>query len=330
MRLIATKSYRKSEHCRSGTVYVAVMGVALIMGVISMTAMQVARIQHRTVTMVDDMAQARLAAQSAVEIGLSQIDALGSNWRSSLTSDTITTPISLGNSSNATMSWAISDSDGDLTDTDTELTLKGIGAVGNAIKVNQVLLRIAKSYSTDSEQELRSYTDQVSTSEDDLKSDKYWGQYLKVSLPNSAIGWKVTSVDLYIAQKNSNKNFEVCVYRADGSYLPDTLIDSVELNSSDYSSSLSWHKINFSGDYELDIDDGICITLETSESDAPIRIRYESGGVSEADSALISGDPSWNQIETDKDLLFRVYGVYWTDDGTVEVIPGSWKWVANP
>lgn len=69
-----------SPHRSRGTIYIAVLGVSLIIFVIGMAALLNIRIQTRTVALSADSAQARLYARSAVELGMLYING-DPNWR---------------------------------------------------------------------------------------------------------------------------------------------------------------------------------------------------------------------------------------------------------
>lgn len=61
---------RLNHHLRTGSVYVALLGVATIVGVIGVSALTATRLQRRMSAGSDDSAQARLHARSAIDWGL--------------------------------------------------------------------------------------------------------------------------------------------------------------------------------------------------------------------------------------------------------------------
>ena len=71
--------------------------------------------------------------------------------------------------------------------------LTGIGQVGQTIKVYSLELEQAQVDPL----ELRSQSSTATQSIDDVIADRWWCQYLKVSLPAEATGWKITSIELY-------------------------------------------------------------------------------------------------------------------------------------
>ena len=178
--------------------------------------------------------------------------------------------------------------------------------------------------------ELKSYSG--SGSMDDLLADKWWAQYFVPSLPAEATSWRITRAEFYCRKGTGNRDLEVVIYAPDGSNMPSTIIDSVAANSNDFSSSVSWQGVDFTGTATIAAGDGVCLALTTNESNRALEIEYLSGGVVEPNSALICGNPAWGSYEPDKALLCRVYGVYYTSSGSakpIAIVPGSWRQVES-
>lgn len=135
---------RPSRAKRRGTVYVVVLGAALIVSLIGMTGLMVARLQFRRATQAQDWIEAGDLALSAIEWGIKQINA-NTNWRTTYTNNVEITPIAMGR---GTMSYKLVDAalglasgDGTLSNnTYDPVRLYGIGRVGNAVRVYSVLL----------------------------------------------------------------------------------------------------------------------------------------------------------------------------------------------
>lgn len=70
---------------KRATVYLAVLGAAMILTVIGFSALAAVRVQRRAAESTTDFAAARLYAQSAIELGLLWIDQ-DANWRETYTS----------------------------------------------------------------------------------------------------------------------------------------------------------------------------------------------------------------------------------------------------
>jgi hypothetical protein len=270
---------------------------------------------------------ARTYARSAVELALRTI-ANNSNWRTTHANNVESPRQSLGANSTGTVSWVLTDVDGSLTNVDVELWLKGIGRVGETVQVSSIRLSPDEVYSDN----LRSNagSDGIlgiggDKASDDLKFDDWWGQYFKPNLPAGAKYWRISRVDIIAYRRNSNRLFNVRLYRAGASRLPaGSAIDSVSVNSNSLSTSMQTYGVNFSGAAWLNATDGACITLETTESQPPIRISYDTN-VSAENSALIHGNPTWTSSDTDDGLEYRVYGYYRTSD-EVHPLAGTWLW----
>lgn len=321
----ALQLHRRSQR-RGMSLYVTVLTTAFIVSILALTGLNVVRIERRKASNVNDRIAARANARSAVELALCVI-AKDSDWRTTFNSGQETTALNLGNASSGTVSWILSDSDGSLTDGDTLLRLSGIGRVGNTTQLFSTEIK-AK---TTPPLELRSQTSSDSQRTDELLQDKWWGQYFKVTLPPEAIGWRVTSVELMFEKNNGSTDFSVNLRTANLSNMPSsTVLDSVDLNSGDFDNSMVWRTIDFSTLHEIAPSDGVCLTLETTAKKRPVVLAYRSGGVSESDSALVTGDPSWNTYETDKALMYRIHGVYWTLNSEMLPITGTWRPEAAP
>ncbi len=125
---------------RRGSVYIAVLGVAMIVSIVSLSAMQITRLQRKSALAADGMAEARLMAQSAIESALAQIT-VNPAWRTSFASGTQypTDWVSLGGSGN--FKFVLTDPDGSLgDDVNDAVTLQGIGRSGEAVHVATVML----------------------------------------------------------------------------------------------------------------------------------------------------------------------------------------------
>ena len=298
--------------------YIMVMSTALIVSVLGLAGLTIVRIERKQASSMNGRLIARSNARSAVDLAL-RVTANDSGWRTTYTNGVESTPQSLGPNGTGTVSWVLEDTDGSLTDVDTNLRLKGIGRVGNIVQVSSIGAKTVVG-----PQELRSQTNQTDFSDDGVKDAKWWCQYLKVSLPAGATGWRITSVEIYCKRHRHNRTLNVRIYEPLATNMPSsTTNDSVDISSNAFSDAWQWQTIEFSGTYLLDPADGVCIAFETTRE--PIKLRYTSGGVSEPDSALIRGDDEdWDSYETDKALLYRVHGIYISHE--MQPIMGSWLW----
>lgn len=309
---------------RSGAaLFVTVMSVALIVSVIGLAGLTVIGNRRHAVQAANDVLLARSNAYSAVEVGLRQIGN-DPNWRTSYSNGVETNQFQLGAGGTATASWMLYDTDGRIDDADTDLRLKGIGRVGDTVQV--LSTRVTPTPQTSQEQQLRSHESSANQAYGEVNTDLYWCQYLKVTLPPGATGWRITRIELYCEKKNGGPDLHVKIYEPLPSNMPSTtVIDSVS-RTSDSFLDISWQSIDFSGQYSLDPDAGVCIALEATgkEKKAPIGFYYRASGVSDADSALITGNPAWNTYDTNKSLRYRLYGEYTIGSG-LQSVKGTWK-----
>ena len=133
------RSNRRSNHRsdRRGTLYIAVLGVTLIVAVMAAVGMSVARTELRMSQNLSDQQEARLLARSAVEHAVNWTQQTN-DWRTKVTNDTFTPQRALGR---GLIRWKFIDSDGDLNDNDNDrVTLYGYGTVGDATAVEAVTL----------------------------------------------------------------------------------------------------------------------------------------------------------------------------------------------
>lgn len=124
-------------HRRTGNTYIVVLSATMMLTVIGLSALMVTRVRWRGAEGENHFSQARLAARSAIEIGL---DHLGTDqgWR-----ETFTSGVWVSNRSLGAASYTLSgtDPDGDLADNEVDpLVLKGTGLVGDARYMLQVSL----------------------------------------------------------------------------------------------------------------------------------------------------------------------------------------------
>ena len=126
---------------RGAALYVAVMFKALIVSLLGLSGLTLVRVERERATMVMDRFVARSNARSAVELALLVISN-DSDWRNTYTNGQETTPQLIGPSDQGTVSWVLEDSDGNLTDADTELRLHGVGRLGTATQVLSIEIEV--------------------------------------------------------------------------------------------------------------------------------------------------------------------------------------------
>ena len=132
---------------RRGGVYVAVLGVAMISSMIGLAALHVERANLRAAAGRDTMAQAQVAANSAIELALARI-AADPNWRTTYVHG-VEVPLNdwtpMGDS--AKFKFVLLDADGslvdnvnDVNDGNDPVTIRGVGAADDATCVTTVVV----------------------------------------------------------------------------------------------------------------------------------------------------------------------------------------------
>jgi hypothetical protein len=125
---------------RTGGVYVAVLGVALIVALVSLASLHLSRAEIEVLTGAEQTAAAELLAQSAVEFAVAYING-DPSWRSNNPSG-VDLPtgswVPLGAGS---VKFVLSDADGNLNDDHRDaVTVRGLGRVGEAVQVVTAIL----------------------------------------------------------------------------------------------------------------------------------------------------------------------------------------------
>ncbi|QDV74268.1 hypothetical protein [Botrimarina mediterranea] len=114
---------------RSGSVYVAVLGAAMIVATIALTVSAMGRLALRSASDQRDRRQAQVAARSGVEFMLGVINQY-SDWRSRMTSGVESGDLI---SNHVRFSWSVTDVDGDLADDPLDhAVIRAIGKSGEA------------------------------------------------------------------------------------------------------------------------------------------------------------------------------------------------------
>lgn len=129
--------FKNNSTNRQGTIYVAVMGVTLIVAIMASVGMVVVRLESRIVQANANQQQARLLAQSSVEYAVNWIQR-ESNWRSTLVPNFEGPATDYGQGS---IAWKAVDADGDFNnDLQDTIEIQGIGRVGDSVVVESVTL----------------------------------------------------------------------------------------------------------------------------------------------------------------------------------------------
>jgi hypothetical protein len=132
----------KAKH-RRGALYVAVLGVAMIVSLIALAGIHLGRVETDVLSGAEQVAQAELLAQSAVEIALARIKT-NSSWRTTYASGTEVPSSGWTTLGGGGVRFALVDSDGNLADDLRDsVTVRGIGRYGEATQVVTVQIHPA-------------------------------------------------------------------------------------------------------------------------------------------------------------------------------------------
>ncbi len=165
-----TWNHKRRTH-RRGSLYVAVMGVTMIVAMMALTAMHVVRLNLNSAIGRHDRYEAALLGSSAVEIALIAL-ANDPDWRTNLLSgvEYPATPVTLGG---GTFTFKLVDEDGNLADDLSDsVMLQGIGRVGGVTHVEQVRLQPTGSGLTCLEASLHCHGDISTGSDTDLTTNQ--------------------------------------------------------------------------------------------------------------------------------------------------------------
>lgn len=131
---------RRPHSIRRGSVYLAVLGTAMIVSVLALSSLALQRVQNRMLTSSSDIRQAQHNAETAVELGLLAIKD-NANWRTTYANGSWFANRSLGDGS---CSLAVTDSDGNLADDPTDTIL--MTGIGTSESSEQRVVRIVDAY----------------------------------------------------------------------------------------------------------------------------------------------------------------------------------------
>jgi hypothetical protein len=148
---------RRTTRPRPGTIYVAVLGAALIIATVSLAAIHMTRVEVDGVSSADRIARAELMAQSAIEFALASMKN-NSSWRTAYT-DNQQNPSATWYSPSTSdgFKFILHDDDGNLSDDIRDnVTLTGLGRSGDATAAisvrleptNQALTAFNSSYTS--------------------------------------------------------------------------------------------------------------------------------------------------------------------------------------
>lgn len=315
------RDHRGRGRDRRGSVYIIVLMTALVVSLIGVSAIIGVRSQFRMGDTEEAIAKSRLYAQSAVELVLLRL-ALDPGWRADHVNDDWAPVEHVGE---VDFTYKLSDEvNANLTDDPTaSFRLHTKATVGTAVRHYSVMADMGNEAAL-----LREFRGLSSMAQADVVSNRWWAQYFKPVLPTEATGWWVTSVELVVQQGSPNRGGAIRLYEPDGTNKPSgVLVDEITYDSNDLPVASTWVEFRFGGNTVQDPGAGLCLALTTASPLSPLSFEYDDSGVSETDSAFITGDPDWRTIATDQAMRYRVHGMYVTG---VSIVPSTWQQEIGP
>jgi len=141
-RISSLEVPRRREQGRRGSVYIAVLGVAMVTVICALAGMHLARSELTSARRSNDLHRAQFLAGSAVELAVGMMNRAPLDnglWRNAYTSGVETTPITVGNGS---LSFKLVDEDGNLAgDLTDPAWIYGFGRVGEAVWIERAWAR---------------------------------------------------------------------------------------------------------------------------------------------------------------------------------------------
>lgn len=162
-----------------------------------------------------------------------------------------------------------------------------------------------------------------STSDYDIKSDKWSGEYFSPTLPAAAKAWQPTKVSLELRKDSGSGQIKVqlCTAAADGKPTSE-IVSETAVNLSSLSTSYAWKEYELTTTARLLPTDRLCIIVPYVSGSDTGKARYVSGGVTLANHGLLESSnqgASWKRTN-DKGLRFRVKGIYYTQSATPQQV----------
>ncbi len=323
---------KKKIDVRQGSIYVAVLGTAVIVSLIGLTSIHLSRLELRSATAQNERAYARQLAQSGVELAMAAID-LDPNWRTNYTHGIENVRSPAGASEDIIFRF-LDNTDSNLgNDSTQEVEVQGIGRYGNAEYRYSVTYAHSETTDTQSSQQLlKSFT--TNNTNAIVNSSLYLGQYFVPDMPTEATSWNIDRIEVYLEGHGAvSATMDFKLYSSDINGEPATLLEAQAIPESALppNGSPAYHAFNLSTATGLTPGGGYCFVMEQTGGGNSAIVHYE-GGATQTNSHLIRGGVGWWSSEASNSLQYRVYGTYVTTVGTGPFVisPGSWQRVAVP
>jgi len=152
-----------------------------------------------------------------------------------------------------------------------------------------------------------------------VKSNEWCAQYFKPALPDNAVSWKITRVEIRARQSGAADGvFAVQIRTADGNQKPSTtVLAEATVNESSLASAYEWITVSLAPVADLDTAAGYCVVVKQVSGGGEVaKIEYEKDGSPMTPNShwmkTTDGGASWSNPENKKDMRFFVHGTYTT------------------
>ncbi len=315
---------KRIRNCHAkGGVYIVVLGTAMFVTVVGMSALLMARINTRITNADRDIVKARYYAQSLIEVGMLKA-MTDPNWRTTHTNDIWSTDYTWDET--VVTYKFVDENDADLADNPADpVRLYAKATVNDAVRIYSVVLRQVGASSETSEILLSSH-DPGGTSSDMIQEWYWHSQYFQPSLPPGTTSWSVTRVRFQaeISGNGSDGITKVQLRTEDGSSLPtSTVLEEKLMNETDLTSSPTWQEFAFSGVSGISPTAGLCLVFEWAGGNQSARVEIDYGSTNGGHQT--SGDQGSTWVPSSSEsVVHYVYGKYITDPPFTPVA-GTWR-----
>lgn len=317
---------------RSGSVYVAVTGTAILVSLIGFTALHLSHLELRQTTSLNEHTYTRQLAQSSTELALALL-AEDPDWRSTFTHGTENSRTINGVSTS--LRFRLLDLiDGNLAnDSAQEAWIEGIGRYGDS----EYRYRVAYAPGTGSEQVVSpdppTRFDQPAGTEVpyDIPRDNGMAQHFNPTLPADATNYTITSIDVKMTPAGNDSGefiFELSYSDPDGN----PTLDLIEYSFHEerwLPASLGWYSIPLTLATNLTLGSGYTFEIRDLGSGKCGTIVFADKPGS---TLLLTFDIGSFTPMNDRSLLYRVNDQYTItgSDGSAQIVQGSWQRAATP
>jgi hypothetical protein len=160
-------------------------------------------------------------------------------------------------------------------------------------------------------QEDAEFDNALVTSTDPAVFRQWWGQYFKPSLPADTLEWSVTRARFVARADDDPTETRLQLRLAEPDLTPSpTVLDAAIVSSAELTASYMWIEKPLLAT-ALSPDEGLSLTF-TNSAGRSAQLQYQTDLVAQSDLGLVLGTRSWGAAQTNRSLLFSVYGTHTT------------------